>query len=186
MNEKDKLILLPGDKISSIEEYIAGEGTFEENGNIYAGLGGLLKINYKERKVDVQNFKKNRYELKKGYKVIGIIKNIIRNIAEVEIIYIEETNSQVKLTAYLPLTTRKNQVNSALKIGDYIRAKVVSVSGFPVLTIKGKETGIIYSECNRCGKEMYLANDGKSLICKECDNKRKTPNVSLKYLYKEK
>jgi len=37
----------------------------------YAGLGGLLKINYKERKL-MYKILKDRYELKKGYKVIGI------------------------------------------------------------------------------------------------------------------
>jgi exosome complex component CSL4 len=186
MSEKDKPIILPGDKISSIEEYIPGEGTFEENGNIYAGIGGLLRIDHKNRKVDIQNFKLTRHSLKNGYKVIGIVKNIIRNIAEIEITYIEDSRTETKLTAYLPIKIGKNRENFPLKIGDYIRAKVISVSNFPLLSIRDKETGIIYSECNKCGKEFYLSKDEKILICKECNNKRNASKVSLKYLLREK
>jgi exosome complex component CSL4 len=186
MSEKDKPIILPGDKISSIEEFFPGEGTFEENGYIYAGIGGFLRIDHKNRKVDVQNFKLIRHMLKKGYKVIGIVKNIIRNIAEIEVIYVEDSRTETKFTAYLPIKISKNRENFPLKIGDYVRAKVISVSGYPLLSIKDKETGIIYSECNKCGKEMFLSKDEKILICKECNNKRNASKVSLKYLLREK
>ena len=46
--------VVPGDLVGTSEEYLPGNGTYEENGNIYANITGKIAINKKERSVYIE------------------------------------------------------------------------------------------------------------------------------------
>ena len=51
--EKNKMVL-PGDKLSTSEELLSGDGTFEENGIIRAARIGFYYVDKKHRKAIVK------------------------------------------------------------------------------------------------------------------------------------
>jgi len=170
-------LVLPGDKIGSIEEYLKGEGVFEYNGYIYSYLSGILNINFKERIVNVKPLKTSKI-LFKGNKVIAKVNSVSKNFAECSIIFIEETLQKCDILANLYLGKR-NFYN--LLPNDYIRAKVINTRTNIILSIKEKEYGIIYADCNVCGEPFYLDKNIMQLLCKNCKNKRKV-KISPFYL----
>ncbi|MCQ4153323.1 MAG: RNA-binding protein, partial [Archaeoglobi archaeon] len=57
------MIVFPGDRIGSVEEYRAGDGVYEEKGELFASVAGILE--FEGRKVSIKSFK-SVPELKKG------------------------------------------------------------------------------------------------------------------------
>ena len=49
--------VLPGDKIALVEEYEAGENSYDDDGLIRSTIVGKSQMNKKERLVDVENQK---------------------------------------------------------------------------------------------------------------------------------
>ena len=49
MSNKEEQIVMPGDKLGIIEQYLPGEGTYDDNGDIKASVLGNVKINQKIR-----------------------------------------------------------------------------------------------------------------------------------------
>ncbi len=52
--------VLPGDKIALVEEYEAGENSYDDDGLIRSTIVGKSQMNKKERLVDVENHLRNR------------------------------------------------------------------------------------------------------------------------------
>ena len=46
MSVKEDKIVMPGDKIGIIEQYLPGEGTYDDNGDIKSAVLGNVKINH--------------------------------------------------------------------------------------------------------------------------------------------
>ncbi len=180
-----KDIYLPGDFITVIEEFFPGEGIFEEKGKLYASAAGILKSDLKERKLDLVFLKKPKSFLKKGDVVIAEVIDIGRNLVELLIRYNETQQVEVNLKGYLILTKREDEVAyEFIKPSDFIRAKVLNIEGHVLLSIKGKDFGIIYAECPNCANAMvYNESDKSFLKCNNCGHVVKT-KVSSHYLIK--
>ena len=52
MKEKRKVI--PGEEVAEVEEYIPAEGTYEEDGKVFAALYGELELDNEERTASVK------------------------------------------------------------------------------------------------------------------------------------
>ena len=50
--ENDKIVM-PGDKLGIIEQYLPGEGTYDDNGDIKSAVLGNVKINQKMKVISV-------------------------------------------------------------------------------------------------------------------------------------
>ena len=71
-------LVLPGDAIAASEEYEAGEGTYEKNGEIFAATPGLLDLDSQNFVARVRPFNPLA-ELKVGDIVYGSISDIRSN-----------------------------------------------------------------------------------------------------------
>lgn len=47
MVENEEKIVMPGDKLGIIEQYVPGEGTYDDEGEIKSSVLGNVKINQK-------------------------------------------------------------------------------------------------------------------------------------------
>ena len=48
MGENEEKIVMPGDKLGIIEQYVPGEGTYDDDGEIKSSVLGNVKINQKK------------------------------------------------------------------------------------------------------------------------------------------
>ncbi len=167
-------ISLPGEELAVIEEFMSGDGTYEINGVVRSAVIGKIFYDMLNRKSNVLPIKKVLINnLKKAKYVIGIVNSTREDLASVSIIGIEERKLQSPLSAYLHisqiLNKRLNTINEAVKVGDVIKAKLISFSIPLSLTIKGKDLGVIYAKCSRCGA-VLVKQDENNLKCNVCGN----------------
>ena len=72
---KNEKIVMPGDKLRIIEQYLPGEGTYDDDGDIKSAVLGNVKINQKRKVISVVSDAKPAL-LKVGDIVYGQITDI--------------------------------------------------------------------------------------------------------------
>ena len=55
MNIENEQIVMPGDKLGIVEQYLPGEGTYDDNGDIKSSVLGNVKINQKNKVISVES-----------------------------------------------------------------------------------------------------------------------------------
>ncbi|HPM85852.1 MAG: exosome complex RNA-binding protein Csl4 [Candidatus ainarchaeum sp.] len=166
---KEKIIL-PGEKIGAEEEYVSGENTFVRDGQIFSKTIGKLIINHetKEARIDGKKIE----ELSFGDIIVGKVTLVKESSAVIELISAEDDKRITGIkVAQLPIRNVSNEyvkdLKTMLKIGDYIRARIVMSSPLAIdLTTKEKGLGVIKAYCSKCRKEMNFNNN--KMVCLEC------------------
>ncbi len=172
MTEDGKFVL-PGEAIGFSEEFMPGDWTFEEEGNIIASVTGNVKFDMKERKINVIPLVSVPPEVKNGDAVIGQIWELKPQLALVDVIKIKGVErtlpGQIRGAIHIS-KTREGYVSELSKefaVGDVVLAKVQSTDREPLeLTTISKEMGVIKAFCLRCGGPMEPFKHG--LRCLEC------------------
>ena len=129
-NESEE-ILFPGDYIATSEEFIPGEGTFEEEGNIFSAVLGKLNINKNEMVAEVIPVIDPPVNLKRDDIVIGRVARIVKGYIFVEINHKKGVDREVIGETYARLHISKistsfiKDVGQAFSESDIIRAKVI-------------------------------------------------------------
>lgn len=133
--------MTPGDLLAE-GDYIAGENTFKDNGQIYAERIGLVE--YKERMVEVvalQSF----YIPRIGDTIIGkIVKAGMRGWSvDIKAPYLASLRATDALGR--PFDPKRDDLFSILEIGDLVIAKVVAYdrTSNPLLTVRDPSLGKI-------------------------------------------
>lgn len=167
--------VIPGDFIGTSEEFIAGNGTYEEKGSIFAAITGNVKINPKEREVIITP-KTNVPPIPKvGDVVIGRIVDLKNSVALVEIARIkgrEEREivntdegaihiSNVK-TSYV------NELSREFAVHDIIKAKVIDTRTMRLSTAD-KQLGVVKALCTRCRTPLKRKENSSTLVCSKCE-----------------
>ncbi|MFP3908927.1 MAG: exosome complex RNA-binding protein Csl4 [Archaeoglobaceae archaeon] len=166
-------LVLPGDKIGYVEEYVAGKGSYEENGEIFASVTGKLVI--KDRIVEVKPFKRLP-EIEKNDIVLGRVVDLRSSLALVELTRKKGVDREMMHTgiAALHVSNVQNEYLKELDQGvgymDIIKAKVIDVENLKLST-KEPELGVIKALCSVCRSEME--RDNNQLVCPECGNREK-------------
>ena len=96
MSVKEDKIVMPGDKIGIIEQYLPGEGTYDDNGDIKSAVLGNVKINQKMKVISVVSDAKPAL-LKVGDIVYGQITDIKPQRANVNIECIKDFSNRDRM-----------------------------------------------------------------------------------------
>lgn len=172
-----KRVVLPGDRIGTVEEFRAGKGVYEENSEIYATTVGYLEI--KDKVANVLPFKKIP-ELKKGDVVLGRVVDVRNNFAMVEIARKrgEERDLCYNNLAMLHISNvgRFESIVNALNYRDIVKARVLDTT--PRISIKEPEMGVVKAFCSVCKVDLVL-EEGR-LKCPSC-GKEESRKVSSSY-----
>ncbi|AWR97657.1 RNA-binding protein [Acidianus sulfidivorans JP7] len=166
-------LIYPGTLLAVEEEFSAGEGSYEENGNIRAAVAGKVFYDMISRRSNVLPSKKTLYtSLKKAKYVYGIVTSIKEETANISINSIEDTFIS-PISGILHVTQISNKyiknITDAIKIGDIIKAKPITFTIPVFLTLKGKDLGVILAQCSICGHIM-IKSDEEHLKCPNCGN----------------
>jgi len=167
----EKIEVFPGDEVAVEEEYLASDGTFAENGKIYASQIGELILDNEECVARVVTPNPPNI-LKEGDIVYAVVADIRNTMATADVVAKEGTERQVGGDTYATIHVSKispgytDDVGKELRKGDFIRARVTEISPSLQLTTKDPHLGVIRSLCGTCKTEMVPK--GKGLYCPEC------------------
>jgi len=171
---KDGDHVLPGIRLGVIEEFIPGDGTFQDKDDvIYSTITGFVRIDMKERKISVQATTRIPTYPVKNDVVLGEIQQVSKKSAVVEIFKIGNVELPVHFTGYLYINNAASgyveQMYDLFCPCDLIIAIVHQQSdGIARLSTVGPKFGAFRSFCSRCGE--LLQRQGKQLECPECGN----------------
>ena len=173
---KSGQFVVPGERIGVIEEFIPDYGTYVKDGVIYVRDVGYLLVDSVSRKVCVHPVTRGVCVPRVGSIVIGHVVNVQSAMAFIRIIKVRRRFLSGFFTGVLHVSDidvkyTKN-ILDALKVGDLVRAKVISeVNRTFHLTTKGENLGVILALCSKCGETLSLKSKrSKKLYCSECGN----------------
>lgn len=164
---------MPGDEVAVEEEYAAGEGTFAENGTVYASQVGTLTLDDDSCTASVRSPNPPNI-LKKGDIVYAIVADIRKTMATADVVAKEGTSKTVGGETYATIHVSKispkytDEVDRELRKGDFIRAIVTETKPSLQLTTKDAHLGCIRALCSKCKTEMVVSKNGDGLFCPEC------------------
>jgi len=170
-------IVLPGEQVSTSEELLPGDGTFEEDGIIHAARIGTYVVDEKHRRAKVQPLTSVPVMLKRGDIVLANVGSVRSNMIIAEVIHV--TGKKRAVSGDTNGTLRVSEISNGyvkdpsteFAPGDIIRAKVVQVKPNIQLATKDKDLGAIRSICSKC--RHSLDKKENMLECSNCGNKEK-------------
>ncbi|HIJ00557.1 MAG: exosome complex component [Candidatus Methanomethylophilaceae archaeon] len=167
-------IVLPGDEVAVEEEYLASEGTYNQNGIIFASQYGKLILNQEEMTAEVMPYNPPNV-LRKGDTVYAIISDIKPTMATCDVIAKEGVMRSVTGDTYGTIHVSKispgytEDISKELRKGDIIRGKVVQTKPSLQIVTVDPHLGVVLARCSKCHK--YLIRKGNSLWCEDCERK---------------
>lgn len=173
----EKRIVLPGDKLSTSEELLSGDGTFEEDGIIRASQVGTYYVDNKNKRAKVKPLTSAPVILKRGDIVLAQVRMIRSSMVIADVIHI--IGSKRSISGDTNGTLRVSEISQGyikdpsdvFSLGDIFRAKVTSVKPSIQLETKDRKFGVIKAFCSKC--RQSLIKKDKGLECENCGNKER-------------
>jgi exosome complex component CSL4 len=172
-------MVLPGERLGVIEEFIPDSGTYSKDGVIYSKVVGCALMDMLNRKVSVYPLIAEATVPKVGTKVIGQVGNAQSDNALVRIFKVGNKNISGVFSGIIHISDISDRyvdsLNDACKSGDIIRARVISEKNqIYHLSTADKDLGVLYGFCGRCGN--LLEQKRNEMHCPKCGNieQRKT------------
>jgi len=169
----DGTFVIPGDFLGFSEEFMPGDGAYEEGGTLYSAVTGVVSVDMKERKIGVAPKTTVPVVPKEKDIVIGKVVDIKPQVAIVEISFKKgidralpgEMRGRVHISqvrdSYVSDLTRE------FKVGDIVAAKIVNANRQQLqFTTVDRELGVIKSFCSFCNKPL---KESKNMLkCEDC------------------
>lgn len=166
--------VLPGERLGVIEEYIPGEGTFQDEDDvIYATITGIVRIDMKERKISVEGTTRVPVYPKRNDVVLGEIQHVSKKSAVINIFQVGESPCPVTFSGFLFIKNAAggyiDQMRDLFAPGDLVIARVQQqADGIARLSTIGSKFGVFQASCTRCGEPLHV--HGRGLECFDCGN----------------
>lgn len=172
-------LVLPGERLGVIEEFVPDTGTYSKDGIIYSKVVGCALLDMLNRKVSVYPLVTEASVPKVGAKIVGQVGNAQSDNVLVRIFKVGSKKISGVFSGILHISDVQdryvNSMNDATKPGDIIRAKVISEKNqIYHLSTVDKDLGVLYGFCSRCGN--LLEQRHHEMHCPKCGNieQRKT------------
>ena len=139
---------IPGEKIASIEEYLPGDNTFEDNDSIRATTIGEINLDSSERSASI-NRQTQITVPKVGDIIIGVVEANLPSMIAIAIKFVngKKVNSDLECIC---VTRHIRKKNIALA-KDVVKAEIIShINGTIHATIDSPELGVLFTKCRKC------------------------------------
>ena len=169
-----KTIVMPGDQLSTSEELLPGDGTFEEDGVIRASRIGRYVVDEKYRRAKVQPVTSVPVVLKRGDIVLAEVRLAKPMMIIADVLHVVGKNREISGdtngTIHASEISRSyvKDASTMYRAGDILRAKILQVTPSVQLGTKDNDLGAIKALCVKCRKE--LLKKGNVLRCNNCGN----------------
>ncbi|MGB9915243.1 MAG: exosome complex RNA-binding protein Csl4 [Candidatus Bathyarchaeales archaeon] len=166
-------LVLPGERLGVIEEFIPDSGTYVKDGVIYSKLVGRALMDLLSRRVSVYPLASEVTVPKVSATIIGQVYNGQSDSAIIRIFKIGQKKLSGIFTGILHISDVQEKyvksMNDVCKPGDIIRAKVISDKNqIYHLSTKDKNLGVVYAFCSRCSN--ILEPRRHEMVCPKCGN----------------
>ena len=175
MSEEQK-IAVPGECLGTIEEYIAGEGTFEDDGSIIASVPGHVIVNENAKMISVKT-RNPPVVLQKGDHVFVEVTGLYESMVLTEILMVDGNERAVvgetSATIHISKIDRRytGDVGEEFRLSDVVRAEVLQVEPSVQLTTSYPHLGVVKASCMKCRTPLDRKKD--MLQCPNCERKEK-------------
>jgi exosome complex component CSL4 len=171
--QKSGHLVLPGERLGVIEEFIPDAGTYVKDGVIFSKVVGRSLMDLQTRSVSVYPVVDGVVVPKVGTVVIGQIGNAQSDNVLVKIFRIGNKKLSGNFGGILHVSDVSDryvdQISDVCKPGDIIRAKVISDKNQVFhLSMNDKGLGVLYGFCSRCS--TLLEQHGYDLKCPKDGN----------------
>ncbi|MCL2172070.1 MAG: exosome complex RNA-binding protein Csl4 [Nitrososphaerota archaeon] len=177
--QKSGYIVLPGERLGVIEEFIPDSGTYVKDSVIYSKIIGHALMDLLNKRVSVYPLINGAVTPKVGTIVLGQVGNAQTDNALVRIFKVGDKKISGVFGGIIHISDVSdryiNSMNEVCKSGDIIRAKVISEKNQVYhLTTNDRNLGVLYGFCSRCSNVMNP--DRYEVRCPKCGSieKRKT------------
>ena len=165
-------VVVPGDMVAEIEEYLPGPHVYDESGHLRAASVGTVVRDVTKREIGVKPAPRIE-PVRVGYFVTGQVEVAQTNSASISIQYVNGKATQMDFAGVLSLRgtapRRGERRGAPVKLGDIVRCRVESLmNGFIHLSLDDQRAGVVYAKCSNCGRPLLRA--GHKLKCDECGN----------------
>ena len=174
-----KSIVVPGEKICVVEEFLPGRGTSADpNGYVKSRILGKVEYDIKQREVHVKHIKQVDH-LERKDRVFAQIKDVQEKIAVAEAFAkLPDTFLKYRRTGVI-LARKNDNMENLVGIGDIAILEVSSIyRGLITFDIYPPGCGVVSATCNQCGRPMEKKDN--MLVCSRCGNRERRRTV-LKY-----
>jgi exosome complex component CSL4 len=171
--QKSGHLVVPGERLGVIEEFIPDSGTYVKDGVIYSKIVGRALLDLLNKRVSVYPLGNGELIPKVSSTVVGQIGNAQSDNVLVRIFKIENKMLSGEFSGILHISDVSDRyidsMNDVCKPGDIVRAKVISGKNRIFhLSTNDKNLGIVYAFCSRCGN--LLEPQRYELHCPKCGN----------------
>jgi len=177
--QKSGHIVLPGERLGVIEEFIPDSGTYVKDSVIYSKIVGHALMDLLNKRVSVYPLLNGAVTPKVGAIVLGQVGNAQSDNALVRIFKVGNKKISGVFGGILHISDVSdryiNSMNEVCRSGDIIRAKVISEKNqICHLATHDKNLGVLYGFCSRCSTVMNI--DRYEMRCPKCGSieRRKT------------
>jgi exosome complex component CSL4 len=177
--QKSGQLVLPGERLGVIEEFVPDTGTFVKNGVIHSKLVGRALLDLATRRISVHPVGRGVLIPKVGDTVVGQVLSVQPENANVRIFQVGNRELSGTFMGVLHISdVYLRYVDSMFEVcraGDIIRAKVISEKNqTDHLSTKDKDLGVVYAFCSDCG--AALESRRQNMHCPRCGRieRRKT------------
>ncbi len=176
-------IVVPGESLGVIEEFTPGQGTYVDQGKIYAKVSGRTLLDLQNKTVSIYPLVRGARVPRVGSVVTGQVSSLQNKTAVIKISKIGTENLSGVFSGLLYIsdvsTSYVDAIQDACKPGDVIRAKVISEKNRTYhLSTSEKNLGVLYAFCSQCGN--MLQQKRHSMYCPHCGKIEKR-RVALDY-----
>ena len=155
---------IPGEKIASIEEYLPGDNTFEDNDSIRATTIGEINLNSSERSASI-NRQTQITVPKVGDIIIGVVEANLPSMIAISIKFVNGKRVNANLEC-ICVTRHIRKKNIALA-KDVVKAEIIShINGTIHASIDSPELGVLFTKCRKCFGTVVKMRD--AVKCKDC------------------
>lgn len=179
---KSGTFVSPGDPVGVIEEFLQGQGVYEEDGNLYALTTGHLVVDLKQKEITVRRMVRTPLIPKRGDIVQGTVASVQDRTMTMKIMQIDGTPLKTPFTGVMHISDVSRgyikTMRDAFQPGDVMKARVIStVNREYHLSTQGEGMGVISAVCSRCGGG--LQRQGNRFRCTLCNRveRRKMPST---------
>lgn len=184
---EDNMIVSPGERLATEEEFNIGMNTYTENGAIYSSAFGTVRV--KDGTINIESAWRNVQRIDKDMTVMGIVTDDMKSVMFVKVNDVDIGRKEYlalkdgKIIADKPRMGRgrpapmgrgrnsfgEEKSEKMCAVGDTILARVLyNDKDAYTLGIRDPEMGVIYALCELCGSDMNLDRERMLLVCNEC------------------
>ena len=164
--------VIPGDKLAVSEEFLPGQGAYDDSGSIRALRVGSVRRDMAKMEISVKPSATTK-TINVGDYVVGRVETNQAGGAAIKISYINGVQTDKDFSGSLQLRSgrpgRGGPRGPPAVIGDMVRCYVFSlVNGIIHLSFNEEGTGVMHATCGNCGRPMQRG--GTKAKCDECGN----------------